>query len=57
MQEGAPYKDTVDFLSKIKNLCVTEHVLLVTANVVGIYPNIPHEAGLKSLRKLWIKRE
>lgn len=57
MQEGAPYKDTADFLSKIKNLCVTEHVLLVTANVVGIYPNIPHEAGLKSLRKLWIKRE
>ena len=57
MQEGAPYKDTVDFLSKIKNICVTELVLLVTANVVGIYPNIPHEAGLKSLRKLWIKRE
>ena len=25
--------------------------MLVTADVVGLYPNIPHSAGLKSLKK------
>ena len=52
MQKGASYvKDTKDFQDKIKNLCVPKNAFLVTADVVGLYPNIPHEAGLKSLKK------
>ena len=52
MQEGASYvKDTKDFQGKIKNLRVPKNAFLVTADVVGLYPNIPHEAGLKSLKK------
>ena len=27
------------------------------ADVVGLYPSIPHEAGLKALRKVLVKRE
>ena len=49
MQEGASYiKDTTDFQDKIKNLRVFKDAFLVTADVVVLYPNIPHEAGLKS---------
>ena len=52
MQEGASYtKDTTDFQDKIKNLRVPEDAFLVTADLVGLYPNIPHEAGLKSLKE------
>ena len=52
MQKGASYvKDTKDFQDKIKNLCVPKNAFLVTADVVGLYPNIPHEVGLKSLKK------
>ena len=48
LQEGASYiKDTTDFQDKIKNLRVSENAFLVTADVVGLYPNILHEAGLK----------
>ena len=31
--------------------------LLVTADVVGLYPNIPHEAGLKALKEALDKRK
>ena len=49
MQEGASYiKDTTEFQDKIKNLRVFKDAFLVTADVVVLYPNIPHEAGLKS---------
>ena len=42
MQNGWSYiKDSGDFLEKIGNL--------VTAGVVGLYPNIPHKFGLKTL--------
>ena len=47
MQNGALYsKDSNDFKSKIKNISIPNDALLVTANVVGLYPSIPHEAGL-----------
>ena len=36
---------TGDFLNKTKKL------ILVTADVVGLYPSIPHEAGLRGLRE------
>ena len=52
MKSGVPYiKDTNDFHSKLKNLGkIQENAFLVTADVVGLYPSIPHE-GLKVLRK------
>ena len=56
MQEGASYiKDTTDFQDKIKHLQVPEDAFLVTA-VVGLYPNIPHKAGLKSLKEALDRR-
>ena len=49
MQEGVSYiKDPTDFQYKIKNLRVPKDSLLVSADVVGLYPNISHEVGLKS---------
>ena len=57
MQEGASYiKDTTDFEDKIKNLRVPKDAFLVTADVVGLYPNIPHEACLKSLKEALDRR-
>ena len=41
-----------DFLKKIKNLgSLPENAILVTADVVGLYPSIPHEAGLQALEE------
>ena len=53
MQEGQSYiKDTGDFLDKIKNInAIPENAILVTADVVGLYPSIPHQAGLEALRE------
>ena len=53
MQEGESYtKDTGDFLNKIKNINdIPENAILVTADVVGLYPSIPHQAGLEALRE------
>ena len=43
-------KDTEDFLEKIKSLGrIPEDAFLVTKDVVGLYPSIPHNAGLKAL--------
>ena len=57
MQEGASYiKDTADFQDKIKNLRVPKDAFLVTADVAGLCPNIPHEAGLKSLKEALDRR-
>ena len=59
MQEGQSYiKDTGDFLDKIKNInAIPENAILVTADVVGLYPSIPHQAGLEALREALDKRK
>ena len=45
-------KDTNHFLQKIKSLGqLSEGAILCTIDVVGLYPNIPHEERLASLRK------
>ena len=45
-------KDTNHFLQKIKSLGqLPEGAILCTIHVFGLYPNIPHEEGLASLRK------
>ena len=51
MKTGKSYvKDTRDFLGKTKSLGrIPEDAFLVTADVVGLYPSIPHNVGLKAL--------
>ena len=53
MKSGVSYiKDTNDFLFKLKNLGkIPKNAFLVTADVVGLYPSIPHDEGLEVLRK------
>ena len=49
-------KDSGDF--KTQNLSLMpENVILVTVDVVGLYPSIPHETGLKSPSEVLDKRE
>ena len=53
MQSSRSYiKDSGNFIEKIKNIgTILKYSILVTADVVGLYPSIPHEAGLKALKK------
>ena len=45
-------RDSSHFLEKIKNIrSIPDNAMLVTADVVGLYPSIPHSAGLNSLKK------
>ena len=38
------------FIKKIKNIgAIPQDSILVMAYVVGLYPSIPHEVGLKAL--------
>ena len=59
MQKGKSYiKDSGDFINKIKSIeNIPEGSILVTADVVGLYPSIPHEAGLNALRETLESRE
>ena len=59
MQEGKTYlRDTNDFLCKIKSLGpIPKHAILVTADVVGLYPSIPHSDGLNALKYALNKRK
>ena len=45
-------KDTNDFLNKLRSFPnLPDNIILCTVDVVGLYPNIPHEEGLPALRK------
>ena len=45
-------KDTNHFLEKLKDLGkVLPNAILVTADAVGLYPSIPHVAGLNALHE------
>ena len=59
MEESWSYiKDSGDFLKKIKNIGkIPEGAILVTADAVELYPNIPHGVGLEALRKRLNERE
>ena len=51
-------KDTNDFLKKLSNLpSLSDDVILCTIDVVGLYPNIPHEGGLAAIKEALDKRE
>ena len=59
MQNGWSYiKDSGDFLKKIRNVGnIPENAILVTADVVGLYLNIPHNADLKAFSNMLEARE
>jgi len=51
-------KDTNDFLLKLKGLTdLPKDFLLCTVDVVGLYPNIPHDDGLAAVKKALDSRE
>ena len=51
-------KDSGDFIKKIKRISnIPDDVISVTAYVVGLYPTIPYELGLKALEVALEKRE
>ena len=51
-------KDTNDFLNKIAKLPpLPEDLILCTIDVVGLYPNIPHDEGMIAIRQALEMRE
>ena len=51
-------KDTNDFFHKLDALpSLPEDIILCTMDVVGLYPNIPHENGLVAMQKALDARE
>ena len=51
-------KHSGDFIRKIKNLTdIPEGRISVTADVVGLYQSIPHQAGLEALKKAIDEKE
>ena len=59
MQNGWSYiKDSNDFIKKIKHKKnIPDNAILVTADVVRLYPSIPHKAGLRALKEALDRRE
>ena len=59
MQESWLYiKDSSDFIKKLENIDhIPQDAIMGTADVVGLYPSIPHAAGLEALRKELDNRE
>ena len=40
-------------MKKTKHLkIISDKAILVTTDVLGLYPSIPHEAGLRALKKV-----
>ena len=54
IQKGKSYiRDSGHFLENIKNISTfPENAILVMADVVGLYPSIPHPAGLSALKEV-----
>ena len=59
MQSAKSYiKDSSDFLRKLNDLGkLTENAILVTTDVLGLYPSIPHADGLEALSAKLEERE
>ena len=59
MQKGWSYiRDSGDVIKKKQDLgSIPENAILVTTNIVGLYPSISQEAGLKALTEVLDKRE
>ena len=51
-------EDTRDFLQRLNQIGdIPENVLLVSFDVVGLYPYIPHNQGVEIMRRFLDKRE
>ena len=52
-QEVKSYiKDKNDYLNKLRSLPkLRDNIILCAVDVVGLYPNTPHEEGLPAFRK------
>ena len=59
MQNGWSYiKNSNDSIKKIKHLKnIPDNAIIVTADVLGLYPSIPHEAGIRALKEILDRRE
>ena len=59
MRKGWSYiKDSQNFINKSRKLGKTpDNAILVTADVVGLYPSIPRNVGLRALKEALDKRE
>ena len=59
MQRSCSYiKNSGDVIEKIERISnIPDDAILVTADVVGLYPSIPHELGLKALEEALEKRD
>ena len=59
IKKGWSYiKDSQDFINKSRKLGKTpDNAILVTADVVSLYPSIPHNVGLRALKEAIDKRE
>ena len=52
MQNGWSHiRDSIEFINKIKNLKnIPSNPILVKADILGLYPNIPHESGSNAIK-------
>ena len=51
-------KDSNNFIKKRKHLKnIPDNVLLVTADVIGLYPSVPHEARLSAFKEVLDRQE
>ena len=51
-------KDSTDFFKKFSSLPkIRKNCLLCNIDMLGLYPNIPHEEGLTALMKILEKQE
>ena len=59
MRKGWFYiKDSEYFINKSRKIGkIPDNAILLTSDVVGYYPRIPHNVGLKALKEALDKRE
>ena len=53
MQERWSYiEDSDDFIKKLNNINhIPQDAIMVTTDLVGLHPSIPHDAGLEAIKK------
>ena len=59
LKRGWSYiKDSQDFINKSRKLGkIPDNTILVTADIMGLYPSIPHNVGIRALKEAIDKRE
>ena len=50
-------KDTTDFLKKLEDVNIPDNAIMVSFDVVGLYPHIPHEDGIEAMKRYLDLRE